>query len=490
MRAVLSQSGYLTALDANVVKTYFGANGNAYGVAYASAADPNGNPRPFQVSNQINLYKNYGNDPTLPSNAGVLTSSPAFPSGHAAFGYDNALILAQLVPEQYQQLVTRGAEYGTSRIVLGVHYPLDVIAGRIIAEKDVVGLLTNDPVYAGTNVTLTPTIKIPVAADFAGLVGQASTALRSSLTASCGTSIAACAAAGAPDRFSSQPANRAAYEQAMTYGLTPTGTVGAAAVVPTNAEALIATRYPYLTAAQRRDILASTELASGAPLDDGSGWARLDLYAAAGGFGVLSGTATIVQDAALGGLAAADTWNNDISGTGALVKQGTGQLTLAGTDTFSGGTTVAGGKLVAGSASALGTGPVTTTGGTLAVGPTTTVGALTLGTGSTLEFDLTTPTGGSLTASGPIKLGGTLLINLSGAPAPFSPEIIDISGLGLPTGGFDSIVVNGVVQPFVTRVVQSGTGVQISVQAVPEPASIAALLTALTTLAAARRREK
>ncbi len=42
---------------------------------------------------------------------------------------------------------------------------------------------------------------------------------------------------------------------------------------------LIASRFPYLSQASGSDVLASTELPSGAPLDDGSGWARLNLYA-------------------------------------------------------------------------------------------------------------------------------------------------------------------------------------------------------------------
>ena len=51
-----------------------------------------------------------------------------------------------MIPERYDALVARGARYGYSRIVLGVHYPLDVIGSRMVAERNVAHYL-NDPHY-------------------------------------------------------------------------------------------------------------------------------------------------------------------------------------------------------------------------------------------------------------------------------------------------------------------------------------------------------
>ena len=49
-------------------------------------------------------------------------------------------------------MLTRASEYGNSRIVLGVHYPLDIIAGRVLGTYDVAQMLNNNPQY--TNATV------------------------------------------------------------------------------------------------------------------------------------------------------------------------------------------------------------------------------------------------------------------------------------------------------------------------------------------------
>ncbi|WP_139772908.1 autotransporter-associated beta strand repeat-containing protein, partial [Salmonella enterica] len=50
------------------------------------------------------------------------------------------------------------------------------------------------------------------------------------------------------------------------------------------------------------------------------------------------------------------------SGSGALVKTGTGELTLSGDNTYSGGTTITGGTLTADHADSLGTGVIANSG--------------------------------------------------------------------------------------------------------------------------------
>ncbi|NKF20794.1 acid phosphatase [Solimonas marina] len=57
----------------------------------------------------------------------------SYPSGHSAYGWMAAQVLAALAPNRAQQILQRGMDYGESRLVCGVHFPSDVAAGRLIA---------------------------------------------------------------------------------------------------------------------------------------------------------------------------------------------------------------------------------------------------------------------------------------------------------------------------------------------------------------------
>jgi hypothetical protein len=70
----------------------------------------------------------------------------------------------------------------------------------------------------------------------------------------------------------------------LTYDFNPIHATNLPIVVPTGAEVLVETRLPYLSAAQRREVLCTTGLSPGYPLlDDAGGWGRLNLFAAADG---------------------------------------------------------------------------------------------------------------------------------------------------------------------------------------------------------------
>jgi autotransporter-associated beta strand protein len=408
---------------------FFFANGTVDGMAKSSRANPNpdfydkaynippgslnplGNPRPYQVApNQIQNF--------APSILSGLTSNPSFPSGHTTFGYTQELLFAMMVPERYQQLLTRASEYGNSRIVLGAHYPLDVIGGRILATYDVAQMLNNNPAYLNQSINVFAVGAVTTTNNFNNLFQNATTDLRNLLTTGCGTDIASCAASGSPDRFSNSAQNRSDYNFRLTYGLPSVGPTNLPPVVPDGAEVLLSTRFPYLTAAQRRDVLASTELPSGAPLDDGSGWARLNLYSAADGYGAFTNNVAVTMNAALGGFNALDSWNNNITGTGGITLGGTGTLVLTGTDTYTGPTVVNGGTLVVNGSIAS---PTSVNGGMLVDNGSIT--APTSVNGGTLVLN------GSITAPTAVNLGGTLsgtgLINASltngGTVAPGNP---------------------------------------------------------------------
>ena len=67
--------------------------------------------------------------------------SKSYPSGHATRGMTMALLLADLLPEMRSSLIGKGRWFGNSRVVAGVHYPTDIIAGRKLGEilaKDII----------------------------------------------------------------------------------------------------------------------------------------------------------------------------------------------------------------------------------------------------------------------------------------------------------------------------------------------------------------
>ncbi len=78
----------------------------------------------------------------------VLTDSFSYPSGHATQGWAYALIMAALVPGKATAILARGHSYGESRIVCGVHWLSDVVAGRTNGAS-VFAALLGDPTFRG-----------------------------------------------------------------------------------------------------------------------------------------------------------------------------------------------------------------------------------------------------------------------------------------------------------------------------------------------------
>ncbi len=62
------------------------------------------------------------------------TDRSSYPSGHAAFGWMTGAVLSRLAPDRAGRLMQRASAYGTSRVVCGMHFPSDVMAGEAAAE--------------------------------------------------------------------------------------------------------------------------------------------------------------------------------------------------------------------------------------------------------------------------------------------------------------------------------------------------------------------
>ena len=73
-------------------------------------------------------------------NAAPLTS---YPSGHATLSYSEGYLLADLMPEKAQPILTRANEYAYSRVVCGAHYASDIEASHVLATTLVVKMMQN-----------------------------------------------------------------------------------------------------------------------------------------------------------------------------------------------------------------------------------------------------------------------------------------------------------------------------------------------------------
>jgi autotransporter-associated beta strand protein len=338
------------------------------------------------------------------------TDDGGFPSGHTNAFHLAALAYAYAVPERFQELVARAFELSHTRIVAGMHSTVDVLGGRIMATALAAATLA-DPQYAN----LKAVARAQAAAYFQQQTGAtADTLYAYAHSADAGT-----------DPYADRAANARALTPRLTYVLTRHGR-SEGMTVPKGAEVLLETRLPYLDAAQRREVLRTTALPSGYVLLDGfEQWGRLNLFAAADGYGAFDSDVSVTMKAADGGFSAADTWRNDISGCGALVKRGSGSLTLTGANRHTGGTALEEGVLTAGSADALGHGDVRVQGGTLATSSATTVrvrGAYTQASGATLEVTLRDGHIPALTVDRRVLLAGdsalSLRLDATRPPAP------------------------------------------------------------------------
>lgn len=75
-----------------------------------------------------------------------LAKDGSYPSGHSALGWAWGLVLAEVAPERSNELISRGEAFGQSRLVCGVHWQSDVVAGRTIGSA-AFARLHGDPVF-------------------------------------------------------------------------------------------------------------------------------------------------------------------------------------------------------------------------------------------------------------------------------------------------------------------------------------------------------
>ncbi len=73
----------------------------------------------------------------------VVPGSFSYPSGHSTVGFVMAGLFSAIVPEKREELMERAHRFAWARIVGGVHYPSDVVGGRLLADAFLAQLLKN-----------------------------------------------------------------------------------------------------------------------------------------------------------------------------------------------------------------------------------------------------------------------------------------------------------------------------------------------------------
>ncbi|MGW5635173.1 phosphatase PAP2 family protein [Streptomyces sp. NPDC003832] len=350
-----------------------------------------------------------------------------FPSGHTNALHLAGLAFAYAVPERFQELVTHALALADTRITAGMHSPVDVIGGRVMATALAAAALA-DP----ANAELKAAARAQALAYFQERTGATADGLYAW----------AHSADTATDPYADRAANARSARPRLTYILPRRGR-DLPLAVPEGAEVLLETRLPYLDAAQRRAVLAGTALPAGYVLLDGpEGWGRLNLFAAADGYGAFDTDVRVTLDAAAGGFHAADSWRNDIDGVGGLTKLGTGTLTLTGDNGYRGGTVVAGGVLVAGASRALGRGEVrVTAAGTLDVAEPARVEGGYVQDSGTLRVTLGAGRTPALRVRGRARLerGSALSLRLDAERPPAAGSTVPVLHAAALRGQFDRI---------------------------------------------------
>jgi len=464
-RSASQQTTTITGIAADATTVKYDDGGNENGVGGAANAQfgkvvdlignigENGSTEPakrfYKYARPWRWSANVKVVPALePAKSTTPGTDGGFVSGHTAEAVRKGLAMAYVVPERYQEMVTRSLVLGENRILAGMHSPLDVIGGRIQGLAVAAASLStgaNKDARAAARAQARDTLKAATGApDDAALMAFA----HSQTTAQ--------------DPYADHATNKATHRRLMTFGFAAVAATNKPAVVPKGAEVLLETRLPYLSADQRRVVLKTTALPSGFPLmDDAEGWGRLNLFDAADGYGRFDGDVAVTMDASLGGFNAQDVWWNDIAGAGRLQKLGTGALRLAGANTFTGGVALGAGTLQAASASALGKGDVHVAGGRLVVESAVAVtGGYTQLPGSTLELVVGGGGAGRLAVAGTTTIaGGTLNVRFKAGQTPAVGDTLQLISSTRVLGKFTTVTVDG----FKVTPTYTGTGLQLRI---------------------------
>lgn len=371
----------------------------------------------------------------------------AYPSGHTNAAILSSLAYAYAFPERFSEMVFRGSQLGENRIVVGMHSPVDVIGGKIMALSIACAALNKPDVAQNANEA------VRTMHEFFGAKADSA---NMSLFDYAHRKVENPGSYIIDDYVNVEVVNtnyyddrtkiKRIYRERLSYGFPQDSSKAEQEpIVPKGAEAILKSRFPYLSDNQRRVVLYTTEIPSGYKIiDKTNGWGRIDLLSAADGYGSFIGKINVNMDASLGRFNALDSWRNDIDGKGLLIKEGTGKLILTGNNSYSGGTQIVNGTLATSSTTALGCSNVSVEEyGTLEVNqPLHIKGKLKL-TGGTILVHINSNNTTQITVNAKTKLeNSTLLIDFNEGLQPKAGDKFAIIHAKEILGNFKIITAN------------------------------------------------
>ncbi len=85
----------------------------------------------FRLKRHFKRPRPYHLEPRLRPLARI--NSPSFPSGHTLWAFTEALLFSEIIPEKRQEFIKMAEEVRWSRELMGIHYPSDNEASRVLA---------------------------------------------------------------------------------------------------------------------------------------------------------------------------------------------------------------------------------------------------------------------------------------------------------------------------------------------------------------------
>jgi acid phosphatase (class A) len=100
-----------------------------------------------EITRNIKIYWNFKRPFLANKNIKALVKggeSPSYPSKHASASYISAQILGMLIPTKNQEFKSRAEKIANNRVLVGMHFPRDLVGGRQLSFLILGGLIQNE----------------------------------------------------------------------------------------------------------------------------------------------------------------------------------------------------------------------------------------------------------------------------------------------------------------------------------------------------------